>query len=432
MRFSILIPTFERAALIGQAIESALAQTYADREILVIDDGSNDATQAVASRYAPAVGYLRQENRGKAAAANLGLAAASGDAILVLDDDDLLPPTAVADHAAALEGDRRAEFSYGRYVRFTGQSQPQAADLWDNEPIPSRDPRRLVVRLMERCFLPHPTWAVRREAQLSVGPYDETLKRSQDYQMIVRLARRGEGAFVDARVLYQRQHLALRGPASERTLVEHSIDKWIAYDAAFFRKLDQDWRPEDFTPFVVESPIDPALAGLQRGVILFQRKVYDRAERALRQYRRTLAERAPSSDERRIAAGLLGCQYGLAELADRGAAGGAIADWLRRLDWPLSLRVAFASQTRWRVRAAIERGDPRLAAALFRFSADAFGAAATLAVMGSKYSAGASRWRAPSAADEGRFHDCRTLWMRSARRGGASQTQSPTRNALRL
>jgi len=241
MRFSILIPTFERADLLGQAIESALAQTHGNHEILVIDDGSADATGAVAARYVPAVGYLRQENRGKAAALNFGLAAATGDAVLVLDDDDLLPPSALADHAKALDGDPRADFSYGRYVRFTGASPPNPDKLWDEEPTPIRDPRRLAVRLMERCFLPHPAWAVRREAQRRAGPYDETLKRSQDFEMIVRLARGNEGAFVDARVLWQRRHVALRGPAGERTLVDHSIDKWIAYDAAFFRKLDQEW-----------------------------------------------------------------------------------------------------------------------------------------------------------------------------------------------
>jgi len=403
MRFSVLIPTFERAELLGQAIESALAQTHENREILVIDDGSHDATGAVAARYVPAVGYLRQENRGKAAALNFGLAAATGDAILVLDDDDLLPPTALADHARALQHNPLADFSYGRYVRFTGASPPNPDELWDEEPMPTLDPRRLAVRLMERCFLPNPSWAVRREAQMRAGVYDETLKRSQDYEMIVRLARANEGVFVDCRILWQRHHVALRGPADERMLVDHSIDRWIAYDAAFFRRLDQEWRPEEFRPFVADRSADLALAWLQRGVILFQRKVYDRAERALRRYRQTLADRTPSAYERRIAAGLLGCQYGFAELADRSARE-AIAAWLRRLDWPLSLRVAFASQARWRVRAAIERGDARFAAALLRFSTDAFGGAATLAIMGSRYGAGASQWRAPPPSARGGRH----------------------------
>ena len=107
MRFSVLIPTFERAELLGQAIESALAQTHEDREILVIDDGSGDATGAVAARYAPAVGYLREDNRGKAAALTFALAAVTGDAILTLDDDDLLPPSDPARDVLAIEKARR-------------------------------------------------------------------------------------------------------------------------------------------------------------------------------------------------------------------------------------------------------------------------------------------------------------------------------------
>ena len=400
MRFSVLIPTFERADLLGQAIESALAQTHENREILVIDDGSGDATGAVAARYAPAVGYLRQENRGKAAALN----SASPPRLATPFSCSTTTNCCRRPRSPTTPGRSRAirapTFPTAATSVSPARRRPNPDELWDEEPTPTRDPRRLVVRLMERCFLPHPAWSVRREAQLRAGPYDETLKRSQDYEMIVRLARGNEGAFIDARVLWQRRHVALRGPAGERTLVDHSIDKWIAYDAAIFRKLDQDWRAEDFGPFVVCPAADAALAWLQRGVILFQRKVYDRAERALRRYRQTLAGRAPSGDEKRIAAGLLGCQHGVAEFADRRAAG-AIAAWLRRLKWPLSLRVAFASQARWRVRAAIERGDARFAAALLRFSTDAFGAAATLAIMGSRYGAGAGQWRAPPPSARG-------------------------------
>ena len=394
MRFSILIPTFERANLLGQAIESALAQTHGEREILVIDDGSTDDTRGVAARYAPAIKYLRQENRGKAAALNLGVDAAEGDAIIVLDDDDLFPPSALARHAEALSRNPAADFSYGRYVRFQGNAPPAPSDLWDEEFVPTRDPRRLVIKLMERCFLPNPAWAVRKAAQLRAGRYDETMYRSQDYNMIVRLARTNEGAFVDDRVLYQRRHVALRGPTFDRTYTDHSVDKWIKYDALFFRALDRDWRADDFRPFPEEPPGDGrALALLQKGIILFQRKVYDGAKRALDQYRRALDARPPVSVELMIAAGLLGCQHGIADLGDRASLGGDVASWMRAMRWPLAMRVAFATQLRWRVRSALASGDAKFAARLLRYSHEAFGLAATVAVMGSKYSAGASRWR---------------------------------------
>jgi glycosyltransferase involved in cell wall biosynthesis len=396
MRFSILIPTFERADLIGQAIESALAQTHGDREILVIDDGSADNTRAVASRYTPAIRYLRQENRGKAAALNLGIAATAGDAIIVLDDDDLFPPWALARHCDALSRNPAADFSYGRFVRFLGKAPPAPSDLCDEEFVPTRDPRRLVVKLMESCFLPNPVWAVRRDAQLRVGPYDETMYRSQDFNMIVRLARANEGAFADDRVLYQRTHVAMRGPTFDRTYTDHAVDKWIKYDALFFQALDRDWRSHDFRPFSGEaSEGGEALALLQKGIILFQRKVYNGAERALDQYRRALDARPPGGSELKIATGLLGCRYGIADLADdRTSLGGEVAARLRAMRWPFWMRVAFATQLRWRVRAALKSGDARFAGRLLQYSREAFGLAATAAVMGSKYSAGANQWRA--------------------------------------
>jgi glycosyltransferase involved in cell wall biosynthesis len=394
-RFSVLIPTFERADLLGQAIESALGQTHDDREIVVIDDGSTDDTRSVAARYEPAIRYLRQENRGKAAALNFGVEATAGDAIIVLDDDDLFPPWALARHCEALSRNPAADFSYGRYVRFLGKTQPAPSDLWDEEFVPTRDPRRLVVKLMESCFLPNPTWAVRRDAQLRTGPYDETMYRSQDFNMIVRLARANEGVFVDDRVLYQRTHVAMRGPTFDRSYTEHTVDKWIKYDALFFQALDREWRAHDFRPFSEEgSDGGEALALLQKGIILFQRKVYEGADRALDQYRRVLDARRPNDSELKIATGLLGCRHGIADLADRASLGGAVAARLRAMRWPFWMRVAFATQLRWRVRAALKSGDARFAGRLLQYSREAFGLAATAAVMGSRYSAGASQWRA--------------------------------------
>jgi len=242
--------------------------------------------------------------------------------------------------------------------------------------------------------LPHPAWAVRRRTQLSAGPYDEALYRSQDYNMILRLARTNEGAFIDERVLYQRKHEAMRGPAADRTYTDHTIDKWIKYDAVIFRSLERNWRLRDFRPFADEThEQERALALLQKGIILFQRKVYDGARRALLEYRAALDRRAPSAAERMIAAGLMGCHHGVEDLLDFASEGGELAGWMRARQWPLSLRIAFATQIRWRVRAAVSAGKVAFAGGLLRYSREAFGSAATLAIMGSKYSAGLKAWR---------------------------------------
>jgi glycosyltransferase involved in cell wall biosynthesis len=395
MRFSVIIPTFKRAQLLGDAIRAALAQTHTNREILVVDDGSPDDTWSVASTFGEAVRYFRQENKGKSAALNLGISASTGDAIIVLDDDDLFPPWTVAKHAEALERNTAADFSFGRFVRFRGDQPPSSSDLWDEEFVPTHDPRRLVVKLMENCFLPNPAWAVRRGAQMRVGPYDESMYYSHDYDMILRLARTNEGVFIDHPVLYQRKHLGYRGPSAEEIFKLDTVGKWVKYDSLLFTKLDREWSLSDFRPFLDERPSthQEALALLQKGVILFQRKVYDGAARALTEYRRHLRHRSPDPVELRIATGLLGCRYGIADLVSGKSSSGDVVHAFRSRHWPLSLRMAFASPIRWRVRAALTLGDVGYALNLVKFSRRAFGLSPTAAVLGSRLKFGAAEWK---------------------------------------
>jgi glycosyltransferase involved in cell wall biosynthesis len=392
MRFSVIIPTFKRAQLLGDAIRAALAQTHTNREILVVDDGSPDDTRSIASTFGEAVRYFRQENKGKSAALNLGISASTGDAIIVLDDDDLFPPWTVAKHAEALERNPDADFSFGRFVRFRGDRLSSSSDLWDEEFVPTHDPRRLVVKLMENCFLPNPAWAVRRGAQMRVGPYDESMYYSHDYDMILRLARTNEGVFIDDPVLYQRKHLSYRGPSAEGTFILDTVGKWIKYDALLFKKLDREWSLSDFRPFRDETPSirQEALALLQKGVILFQRKVYDGATRALTEYRRHLDGRSPDPAELAIATGLLGCRYGIADLVSGKNSNGDIVHAFRSRHWPLSMRMAFASQICWRVRAALTVGDMGYALDLVKFSCRVFGLSATGAVLSSRFKFGAA------------------------------------------
>jgi hypothetical protein len=395
MRFSVIIPTFKRAQLLGDAIRAALAQTHTNREILVVDDGSPDDTRSVVSAFGEAVRYFRQENKGKSAALNLGISASTGDAMIVLDDDDLFPPWTVAKHAEALEQNAAADFSFGRFVRFRGDRPLSSSNLWDEEFVPTHDPRRLVVKLMENCFLPNPAWAVRREAQMRVGPYDESMYYSHDYEMILRLARKNEGVFIDEPVLYQRKHLGHRGPSAEETFKLDTVGKWVKYDSFLFKKLDREWSLSDFRPFLDERPSthQEALALLQKGVILFQRKVYDGATRALSEYCRHLRHRSPHPVELRIATGLLACRYGIPELVQKESLSSDVVHAFRSRDWPLSMRVAFASQIRWRVRTALTAGEVGYAVDLAKFSCRTFGGPATAAVLGSRYSFGATQWR---------------------------------------
>jgi glycosyltransferase involved in cell wall biosynthesis len=100
MRFSIVIPAFNRKALLRRCLVAATNQNYSDYEVIVVDDGSTDGTQDMVCREFPQVRYFRQEvNRGPASARNRGILAAVGEVLAFTDDDCLLP----ADFLSLLE-----------------------------------------------------------------------------------------------------------------------------------------------------------------------------------------------------------------------------------------------------------------------------------------------------------------------------------------
>ena len=95
-RVSVVIPTYNSSAMVEQAIQSVLAQTYRDFEIIVIDDGSTDGTKDVVRRFGERVRYFNQENQGVSAARNFGIHQSLGEYIAFLDSDDLWLPEKLA------------------------------------------------------------------------------------------------------------------------------------------------------------------------------------------------------------------------------------------------------------------------------------------------------------------------------------------------
>lgn len=113
-RFSVVIPAFNAAATLARAIESVRAQTWPAHEIIVVDDGSTDATAEVARRFAD-VRLIRQANSGVSVARNAGAAAASGDWLAFLDADDSYAPDRLRLHAEWIAEDPTLDFLTGDY-----------------------------------------------------------------------------------------------------------------------------------------------------------------------------------------------------------------------------------------------------------------------------------------------------------------------------
>jgi glycosyltransferase involved in cell wall biosynthesis len=99
-QISVIIPTFNRARTLARAIDSVLAQTYAPKEILVVDDGSTDQTRSLLAAYGDRIRILSQPNKGVSAARNLGIEHSTADFIALLDSDDRWEPEKLACQAA--------------------------------------------------------------------------------------------------------------------------------------------------------------------------------------------------------------------------------------------------------------------------------------------------------------------------------------------
>lgn len=370
MKVTVLIPTRNRASLVGEAIRSVQAQTLPPHEIIVIDNGSDDDTPAVLAGFGAALQVIHQPQVGKSRSLNAGIARATGDAIIVLDDDDLFPPHALEAHVNALRRTPEADFSYGRFIRFSGEAPTVLpVDHPDVELVPL-DGRRTVIKLMERCFLPNPTWMVRREAFERVGLYDVEALRSQDYDMILRLADQNDGVFVDEVVLLQRQHGGVR--PGVRALTGGGDDPfaaWAAYNRRIFDRIFDSWTLEQFRPFPVFSE---RAAWFQKGVTLFIRRLYPESFEAFDKYLALLGEDTPSEMEGVAAFHLLVEEISPGLLADSDESH-SVRRSMRNRRWPREIRRAFVKGGRWHVRSAIKEGDYLGAYAAMKFLTEAFG-----------------------------------------------------------
>ena len=125
---SVIIPTYNRAALLCAAVDSVLQQTYRNIEIIVIDDGSTDETAEAVARYGNRVRYTRRPNTGVNPARNLGLKQARGEFVALLDSDDLWAPYKIELQVRLLRSFTDAGFTFSNFQIFRGGDP--AADLY--------------------------------------------------------------------------------------------------------------------------------------------------------------------------------------------------------------------------------------------------------------------------------------------------------------
>jgi glycosyltransferase involved in cell wall biosynthesis/Flp pilus assembly protein TadD/ubiquinone/menaquinone biosynthesis C-methylase UbiE len=182
---SIVIPTYNRAEYIREAIQSALAQTHSADDILVVDDGSTDNTPAILAEFPQdKVRYIRKEHEGAPSTRNAGVKEARGEWIVWLDSDDVLLPDALKAHLDKLKQVPDADVFYGDLIITDNHMQPQRAFQYEDWYGRRAE---LIGRMFKECVIPNGGSMIHKACYDRIGWYDESFLRAHDYQWWTRL-----------------------------------------------------------------------------------------------------------------------------------------------------------------------------------------------------------------------------------------------------
>lgn len=196
---SVIVPAFNAATTIATCIRSIIAQTYGPIEIVVVDDGSTDATADVARSFGGTVRCVVQENAGDAAARNTGIAASTGTYVAFLDADDLWLPGKLAAQVAVMERDRSIGATQCGAVHVDAALHP----LEVRRCRPGRMTTMDVLRFRDLHALSS-SLVVRRGCLERIGPIDLSVRGKDEWDLAIRLARHcGLWSVADALVLFR-------------------------------------------------------------------------------------------------------------------------------------------------------------------------------------------------------------------------------------
>lgn len=235
-RVSVIVPVFNAAAYLGEALASIAAQDYAPLEILVVDDGSSDHPERVVARVGLRARFLTQANAGPAAARNHGLRESTGSLIAFLDADDRWTDGALAALVRNAVDLPAVEMIHGHLQNFrvVGESSTLLGKP------------RLSFNVGSALF--------RREVFDRIGPFDENLRTSEDVDLFVRFKEAGFRRLVipEVTLLYRRGHGGLMEsmPPEIRTATHHQ--RWLHILARSMKRRLAEEKPRP--PTVPRQP----------------------------------------------------------------------------------------------------------------------------------------------------------------------------------
>lgn len=215
VRISVLVPTFNSAGFISEALRSALRQDPPPFEVLVQDGGSIDATLDVLRRFGEAVDWVSEADDGQADALNRALHRARGDVVVWLNADDTLLPGALAAATAAFQADPDLAFVYGDYEVI--DSAGRVLRRYRSSPYS-------VDRVLKRgCYIFSGTLFMRRAALAKAGAFDPSLRACMDLDLMLRLGSSGPSRHLGRSIAQFRIHTESKSSTIGFTFVREAF-----------------------------------------------------------------------------------------------------------------------------------------------------------------------------------------------------------------
>ncbi|WP_434222130.1 glycosyltransferase family 2 protein [Limnospira platensis CENA597] len=240
-RISVVMPAYNCEQYIAEAIDSVLAQTETDYEIIVVDDGSQDQTRSVVATYHSQVRYVYQHNQGVSVARNHGLSLARGEFITFLDADDYFFPDTLRSQLAVFDADPELAIVHSgwRRVNQTGEM------LIDVQPWEMVAELNLENWLRWKPLGTMGTLMFRRQALQTVGGFEPGLAHAEDVDLILRLVSSGyRSAWLKRSTVCYRQHdrNTMRDGISQAKSINYVLDKFFNLpDIPLEIKVIEDW-----------------------------------------------------------------------------------------------------------------------------------------------------------------------------------------------
>ena len=242
-----IVATCNRAHYLGEALDSVLGQTVPPAQVIVVNDGSTDATAEILKCYGERIEVIDQENGGKSRALNRAMPKVRGAYLWIFDDDDVALPDNLERHLAVLEAHPEVGFVYSgcSVIRSHPDGRVENTGRMAMPVVPEDE---IFLRMLEQNFMQQQAMLVRTRCYREVGPFDARLDRGQDYEMNLRLARRFPGKGLDAESFLFREHDGWRGRPAAQFAADQRSRRWIDFSRELLPRLRVELGLAEYLP----------------------------------------------------------------------------------------------------------------------------------------------------------------------------------------